>query len=152
MCGRYVLNLTPDEIRERFGITEFVQLRLPPVMPRFNVAPTSVMPIVVEHEDGRAVEPMKWGFWPAWMSPGKAPPPINARAETVATNGLFKRALSRQRCVVPARGFFEWAAVPSQKRKQPYHIRLRGGEPFGFAGIYTPPTEESPGTYAIITT
>ena len=39
MCGRYVLNLTPEEIFERFGITEFVQLRLPPVMPRFNVAP-----------------------------------------------------------------------------------------------------------------
>ena len=77
---------------------------------------------------------------------------INARAETVATNGLFKRALSRQRCLVPAQGFFEWAAVPGQKRKQPYHVRLKGGEPFGFAGIYTPPTDEAPGTYAIVTT
>jgi putative SOS response-associated peptidase YedK len=38
------------------------------------------------------------------------------------------------------------------KRKAPHHIRLRGGEPFGFAGIYTPPTEEAPGTYAIVTT
>jgi putative SOS response-associated peptidase YedK len=152
MCGRYVLNLTPEEIYERFGITEFVQLRLPPVMPRFNVAPTSVMPIVVEHRDGRTVEPMQWGFWPAWMSPGKRPPPINARAETIATNGLFKRALGHHRAIVPASGFFEWTVVPGQKRKQPYHIRLTGGEPFGFAGIYTPPTEESPGTYAIVTT
>src|SRR5437867_2436994 len=108
MCGRYALNLTPEEIWERFGITEFVQLRLPPVMPRFNVAPTSVMPVVVERSTGRALDALRWGFRPAWMAPGRAPPPINARAETVATNGLFKTALSRQRCVVPATGFFEF--------------------------------------------
>jgi putative SOS response-associated peptidase YedK len=152
MCGRYVLNLTPEEIYERFGITEFVQLRLPPVMPRFNVAPTSVMPVVVERRDGRTLAALRWGFQPAWMTPGKAPPPINARAETVATNGLFKRALSERRCVVPSTGFFEWSVVAGEKRKAPHHIRLRGGEPFGFAGIYTPPTEEAPGTYAIVTT
>jgi putative SOS response-associated peptidase YedK len=152
MCGRYVLNLTPEEIRERFGITEFVQLRLPPVMPRFNVAPTSVMPVVVEQRGGRALTALKWGFQPAWMTPGRAPPPINARAETVATSGLFKRALSRQRCIVPATGFYEWAVVPGQKRKAPHHIRLRDQPAFGFAGIYTPPTDDLPGTYAIVTT
>ena len=152
MCGRYALNLTPEEIYERFGITEFVQLRLPPVMPRFNVAPTSVMPVVVERRDGRTLAALRWGFQPAWMTPGRAPPPINARAETVATNGLFRRALSERRCIVPSTGFYEWAVVAGQRRKAPHHIRLRGGEPFGFAGIYTPPTGEQPGTYAIITT
>jgi putative SOS response-associated peptidase YedK len=140
-------------MRECFGITEFVQLRLPPAMPRFNVAPTSVMPVVVEMQDqGRVLTSAKWGFQPAWMAPGKAPPPINARAASVATNGLFKRALSQQRCIVPATGFWEWMAVPGEKRKAPRHIRLRDGEPFGFGGIYTPPTDEGPGTYAIVTT
>jgi putative SOS response-associated peptidase YedK len=38
------------------------------------------------------------------------------------------------------------------KRKAPHHIRLRDGAAFGFAGIYTPPSEELPGTYAIMTT
>ena len=120
--------------------------------PRFNVAPTSVMPIVVEGRDGRSLTALTWGFRPAWMAPGRAPPPINARTETIATNGLFKRALSERRCLVPSTGLFEWAVVPGEKRKAPYHIRLRGGEPFGFAGIYTPPSEEQPGTYAIVTT
>jgi putative SOS response-associated peptidase YedK len=92
-------------------------------MPRFNVAPTSVMPVVVERpEDGRDPVALKWGFQPPWMAPGKRPPPINARAETVATNGLFKTALARHRAIVPATGFWEWAAVPGQKRKAPYHI------------------------------
>jgi putative SOS response-associated peptidase YedK len=118
MCGRYVLNLTPEEIERRFGITEFVQLRLPPVMPRFNVAPTSVMPVVVEHREGRTLAPLKWGFWPDRMAPGRTPPPINARAETVATNGLFKRALARQRCIVPATGFFEWAVAAGRSARR----------------------------------
>jgi hypothetical protein len=64
---------------------------------------------------------MKWGFAPAWISPGRAPPPINARAETVATNGLFKTSLSRYRCIVPATGFFEWRAIAGEKRKAPHH-------------------------------
>jgi putative SOS response-associated peptidase YedK len=152
MCGRYALNLTPEEIERRFGITEFVQLRLPPVMPRFNVAPTSVMPIVVERPEARMMLPSRWGFWPPWIAPGRAPPPINARAETVAAKGLFRTALQHGRCIVPATGFYEWVVQPGQRRKAPYHIRLRGGEPFGFAGIYSPPTDEAPGTYAIITT
>src|SRR5215210_6240752 len=103
MCGRYALNLTPEEIERRFGITEFVQLRLPPVMPRFNVAPTSVMPVVVERES-RRLYAMKWGFCPPWMAPGRTPPPINARAESVAERGLFKLSLAYGRCVVPATG------------------------------------------------
>jgi putative SOS response-associated peptidase YedK len=53
---------------------------------------------------------------------------------------------------VPGTGLFEWATAPEQKRKAPYHIRLRSGVPFGFAGIYTPPTDDVPGTYAIVIT
>src|SRR2546422_10804203 len=119
MCGRYALNLTPEEIWERFGIVEFVQLRLPPVVPRFNVAPTSVMPAVVEGPEGRTLAALRWGFQPTWMTPGRAPAPINARAETVATNGLFRRALSHRRAVGPATGDLEGAAAAGRGRGAP---------------------------------
>lgn len=33
---------------------------------------------------------------------------FNARSETVASKGVFKRLLARQRCVVLAEGFYEW--------------------------------------------
>ncbi len=31
--------------------------------------------------------------------------PINARAETVATNGMFRQAYAKRRCLVPAVAF-----------------------------------------------
>jgi putative SOS response-associated peptidase YedK len=152
MCGRYSASFTPEELQRRFDLPDFAELRLPPRLPRFNVAPTDLMPVVVERSAGRSLAAFRWGFQPSWMAPGRAPPPINARAETVATNGLFGRALAERRCVVPTSGFFEWRVVPEQKRKQPHHIRVRGAGVFGFAGIYTPADGERPGTYAIVTT
>ena len=94
----------------------------------------------------------KWGFRPLWVKDGKLAP-INARAETVATSALFGWAVREGRCIVPATGFYEWKPVPGQKRKQPFHVRLKNGAPFGFAGLWTPgPTPDAPPTCAIITT
>ena len=37
--------------------------------------------------------------------------PINTRSETVATSGMFKDALARRRCLVPADAFYEWKVI-----------------------------------------
>ena len=42
-------------------------------------------------------------------------------------------------------------SMPGQKRKQPYYIRLKGGAPFAFAGLWTPP-HLAPPTCTMITT
>ncbi len=68
----------------------------------------------------------------------------------MAEKPLFRRALSYNRCLIPADGFFEWQAVAGQRTKQPFHIRLRDGALFGFAGLYI--EHEGQGTTAIITT
>ncbi len=76
--------------------------------------------------------------------------PINARAETVALSRLFGVAVREGRCLVPATGFYQWRLVRGQKRKQPYFVRLKGGTPFAFAGLWTPPADaDSPPTCAI---
>jgi putative SOS response-associated peptidase YedK len=59
---------------------------------------------------------------------------INARSETVHQKPSFKRLLPSHRCLVPADGFFEWK--PAGKHKQPYYIRVHGGQPFAFAGLW----------------
>lgn len=151
MCGRYTLS-NPSALQLRFNLTEFADLRLPPQLPRYNIAPSQPVPVVVETPRGRELRETVWGFRPAWMARG--PAPINARAETVATNGLFRRALRRGRCLVVADGFYEWRALPGEPRRQPYHLRLRGGGLFAVAGICTgdPALGEEPGTVALLTT
>jgi putative SOS response-associated peptidase YedK len=103
-------------------------------------------------EIGPVLEPMIWGFEPAWMvGKSRRPPPINARGETLLERPMFKGAVNRGRCLIPADGFYEWKAVPGQKTKQPMYIRLKGGDLFAFAGLWTSGAHEIP-TCAIITT
>ena len=82
----------------------------------------------------------------------KRPPPINARGETLLERPMFKGAVAKGRCLIPADGFYEWKVIPGQKAKQPMHIRLKGGELFAFAGLWTWGGDEMGPTCAIITT
>jgi putative SOS response-associated peptidase YedK len=152
MCGRYTQTAAFDELALRFGIT-VEETGLEDLPPRYNVAPSQSVPIVVARNGDRRIVMAKWGFHPAWMKDGKIAP-INAKAETVAESRLFQEAVQRGRCLVPADGFYEWKPVPGQKRKQPFYVRLKGGGLFAFAGLYTPPIARAglPATFTIITT
>ena len=152
MCGRYTQTSAFDELALRFGIT-VEDTDLEDLTPRYNVAPSQSVPIVVAHNGGRRLVMARWGFHPVWMKTSKLAP-INAKAETIATSGMFQDAVKRHRCLVPADGFYEWKAVPGQKRKQPYYLRLKGGGVFAFAGLYTPAAAQAaaPATCTIITT
>jgi putative SOS response-associated peptidase YedK len=138
VCGRYTLT-DPAQLRLRFALVETTDTR---IKPRFNVAPSQGVPIVVQTDHGRELRAAGWGFQPVWMrgGPGK-PPPINARAESAATSGLFRAALERRRCLIPADGFYEWRAVPSHARRLPVRFRLRDGGLFAFAGLFTGPRD-----------
>jgi putative SOS response-associated peptidase YedK len=152
MCGRYVLNLTAKDIRERFGISEFVETRVPPVAPRWNVAPSQSIPVIVEGDEGRELRPMTWGFKPAWIKGGATrPPPVNARGETLLERPMFRTSVARHRCLIPATGFYEWQASGGGKRKQPWYFAMSDGQPFGFAGLWARGADDE-GTTLIITT
>ena len=59
---------------------------------------------------------------------------INARSETVHERPAFRSAFRRRRCLVPAKGWFEWRRTP--EGKEPTWIRLTGGRPFSLAGLW----------------
>ena len=150
MCGRYAL-VDGKTAAERFGIGEFVELRIPVEMPRFNIGPAQPILAVRQAEERRVGELMRWGYRPVWMKPGKLPPPINAKAENLTESAMWKRGLRKRRVLVPASGFYEWQASPGRKAKQPHFIRLKDRGLFGFAGLSTA-DGEGQATAAIVTT
>jgi putative SOS response-associated peptidase YedK len=152
MCGRYASFLPPDLIARLFGTKN----PLPNLKPTWNMAPTMDAPVVRRHpETGeRHLDALTWGFVPAFTKTLKeARRPINARAETAATSGMFRNALAKRRCLVPAPAFYEWQAGPSGKT--PYAIARADGDPMAFAGIWEgwrSPDGDILRTFAILTT
>jgi putative SOS response-associated peptidase YedK len=150
MCGRFVITTPVPTIAKRFKVTQVVS---PDPGPRYNIAPTNEI-IVVNDEGVRQLTACRWGFLPVWAKdPAIRTNMINARAETVADKPVFRHAFKKQRCLVIADGFYEWKK--ERGRKLPMYIRLKTGEPFGFAGLYnvwTSPAGDEVCTCTIITT
>ena len=135
MCGRSSLTKTEKELEERFNATfysdELVQYS---PLPNYNVAPSHVMPVIT-NEDFNHFRAMRWGLIPFWAKDKKIGyKMINARIETLFEKSSFKMAVAKQRCIVPADGFYEWQKSP--EGKQPYHIKTTDQETFGMAGLY----------------
>jgi putative SOS response-associated peptidase YedK len=158
MCGRYTLRRA-SLVYAAMGATpylpsfeEFDEKR---VVPRFNVAPSQTVPIVrISGEGKRVVSEARWGLIPSWVKGKPKSAPINARAETVRTSGMFRQAMERRRCLVPADGFYEWKGA--KPPKQPYFIHKPDDGIFAFAGLWErwkPDSDAEPvDTFTIITT
>lgn len=137
MCGRYVLAEDPTELITEFGaVFDHGNSQEPPFFtPNFNVAPTSIVPVVVggEAADGAVTRDftfVRWGVVPRWAG-SKSTLLVNARGETVAEKATFAKAFSRSRCLIPASGYYEW----KRPEKDPYFIRHVDHTPLAMAGI-----------------
>jgi putative SOS response-associated peptidase YedK len=148
MCGRFVITSPPAALRQVFGYIE-----QPNFPPRHNIAPTQPIPVVMVENGVRHFRLMRWGLLPAWVKdPRKFSLLINARAETVQDKPAFRNAIRRRRCLIPADGYYEWQAA--EKRKRPYFIHRRDGQPIGLAGLaetWVGPNGEELDTVAIVT-
>ena len=148
MCGRFVITSPPQALRQIFGYAE-----QPNFPPRFNIAPTQPIPVVITENGVRHFRLMHWGLLPAWVKdPRKFTLLINARAETVKERPAFKNAIQRRRCLIPADGYYEWQT--SEQHKRPYFIHRGDGSPIGLAGVaetWIGPNGEELDTVAIVT-
>lgn len=136
MCGRFSLFTTGAALAERFGV------EVPDLEPRYNCAPGQTLPVITSDAPD-VLTTQQWGFVPSWAEDRKRSH-INARGETVRTKRTFASAFERRRCLVPADGFYEWAATGTGK--QPYRIAYEDDRPFAMAGIWerwTPPTSQT---------
>ena len=152
MCGRYALY--GPRSRSRGEVDYFASLEEFPGS--WNVAPGQTLPITRLTKEG-SIEQVtaRWGLVPFWSKEEKIGYKcINARAESVATTPAFRGPYrSKQRCLVPACGFYEWMKHPFGKR--PYYITSTDDTLLAFAGlwdVWKKPDGDALTTFTIITT
>lgn len=132
MCGRFTLSQTPSELQDLFEAELAEGL---PEAPRYNICPTQPVAAVISRDGTRRLGPMRWGFIPRWYkSPTGGPLLFNARGESLAEKPAFREAARARRCLIPASGFYEWAA--REGGRDPWFIRRSGGAPMVFAGVW----------------
>lgn len=158
MCGRFALNLTPEDLEMLFGVVD-----VEPFPPRYNIPPSEPILMVIRGQTravGSNLPPnqavlVRWGFIPGWARDTKnLPLLINARSETAAEKNTFRAAMRHRRTLVPASGFYEWKRQGT-KKAQPYWVRPRNGDVIAFAGLmetWAEPGGSEIDTGAILTT
>lgn len=120
------------------------------LIPRYNIAPTD--PVVTITQNSHPTT-RRWGLLPHWAKTPKGKPLINARAETVATKGVFKSSFVSRRCLIPASGFYEWTPGEGDIKRQP-HLFQGPDKVLLLAGVHRdwrPPEGEVVPTCAVLT-
>lgn len=123
MCGRFALGIDLADLKQEAGFKNHVAFR-----PRYNIAPADMV-LALKSVD--YVDFLSWGFSPSWYQ-GK--PLSNARIETIGEKPTFAKAYKKQRCIILATGYYEWASHRGDK--QPYYIHGVKKKVLFLAGVY----------------
>ena len=159
MCGRYYRKADKQKIAETFH-AHLVNDGTPSPPWDYNVAPTTIQPIIRNNRDDneRELVSLRWGLIPFFtknIKEVKGLSTINARAETIGTSRSFREPFKKRRCLVPASGFYEWKRL-DEKNKQPFAFDLANGTMMAFAGLWDawrdPTNDKWLQSYTIITT
>jgi len=151
MCGRFTQERPASDLADIFAAEPLAD----DPGPRFNVAPTDDVLVVVQREERRAITAYRWGLVPHWSTDLKTGSRMfNARAETLTTSPAFRDAFKRRRCLVPVDSFYEWKREGTVR--QPYRVVREDGRPLALAGLWAgwkdPATEQVRRTFTIVTT
>lgn len=154
MCGRYTLHQKVQSLKEHYNVKHVPH----GLKENYNVAPGQFMPVVTSGDGKPELDVMKWGLVPAWAKDPKIGYKlINARDDTIFNKPVWRNIILRQRCLIPADGFYEWQkiTVASKEQKQPFYIKPKQADLFSFAGVWET-RKDAEGlelkTYSIITT
>ena len=91
------------------------------------VFPSQKATVIMGREHHLEAEQMLWGF-PRFDGRGLL---INARAETAAERRTFRDSVLHRRCVIPAKGFWEW-----NKSKEKFSFERPDAQVMFMAGCY----------------
>lgn len=128
MCGRFTLTASGSLLESTFELEKLSDY----TYSSYNIAPSTLIPVIRLKENKRILSFMRWGFIPGWKENSSAKPIINARCETLAEKPMFRHLYHHQRCLIPASGFYEWQKLS----KQPFYFTIPDTPLFAFAGIW----------------
>lgn len=147
MCGVYQLNSMPELIRNLFPKEYAWQLRDDEFVPSARIGPSAKKPgsasnhrlVVRRQGSGAEFASIRWRFETRWMRDKGVSVPINAKSETMFTNGLFKYAARERRCLVIVDGFYEpkGPKLPRGQRREQYRFAYNDNRPFALGGLWT---------------
>lgn len=128
MCGRFTLFANAQAIAQHFQVEVSESLE-----PRYNIAPSQAVAVVIQEGSSRTFRSMQWGLIPSWVKnldnwKGNL---INARAETLTEKASFKSAFQHRPCLIPTTGFYEWS-----QDKQPFFFQVEEQPLFALAGLW----------------
>jgi putative SOS response-associated peptidase YedK len=135
MCGRYGFGNPARLDALPLGVS--LHDALPGLVPRWNVAPSQAVPLVLHADGGRRAILARWGLVPSWADdPAIGNRLVNARGETVRSKPSFRSAFKARRGLLPADLFYEWQAVAGSRSRQPWCIRFEDDAPFAFGALW----------------
>ena len=102
MCGRYYVDI---------DVAKYIQPLLSDhdhlynyLKERQDIFPSQKAVVIISEDEKLVARVMTWGF-PNPMGNGVV---FNARSETVLEKRMFRESIKQQRCLVVAKGFYEW--------------------------------------------
>jgi putative SOS response-associated peptidase YedK len=161
MCGRYRLTRADKELAREFGLELEDLGENVSWAPRYNIAPTDVVPVIEADADGNMrFRNKRWGLIPFWAKDIKiGASMINSRSETVLEKPALAESFRKHRVLVPADGFYEWKKAQNKAGskivKRPFNFGMKDGSTFCFAGIaakWKPAGGEVVESFSILTT
>ena len=164
MCGRYVTVSELKVIEKRFNVTT----TSPDLFAkRVNIGPGSKAPVIT-NEKPNELSFFQFGYTPFWAKKrmyqfnarsegdqNKEDDPLYTGAKGIIQKPMFRHAIRKQRCLVPADAFIE--GPKKERLNRPFVVYPKNGDrPFAFAGIWdrwvNKETGEEVDSFAIITT
>ncbi len=102
MCGRYYVD--DDTTREIEKLVRELDNHLNAKSEAGDVYPTQKAIVLRKENEQSVLCDMQWGF-PKYQQKGVI---FNARSESVLDKRTFSDSVKYRRCIIPARGFYEW--------------------------------------------
>lgn len=130
MIDRYSITASSPLVSERFSVDvpEFYKAH-------YNASPTHLLPVITSTTP-QGLSLFYWGTAPEWAKNKTVSEKIiNVRREDFAEKPALRKALAKQRCIVPADGFYGWKKV-GKKTSIPYRFILKADGLFSFPALW----------------